>query len=169
MPSRRYYPRFRGWWIVGVSFLALYLNGSSTSYLFGVLILPMEEDLGWSRATLLGALTVSTFVTAGTGMLTGAFYDRHGARLGMSISALISGAVLLLLPHVTAPWQYYLLLGLGMGIARSGLENTGPRTAIANWFIRRRAAAFAWYSGGRAVFGVTAVAPFASAPSPENE
>jgi hypothetical protein len=64
MPSRHYYPRFRGWWIVGVSFLALYLNGASTSYLFGVLILPMEADLGWSRATLLGALTVSTTSTA---------------------------------------------------------------------------------------------------------
>jgi MFS family permease len=157
----RLIPRFRGWWIVGVSFLALYLNGSSTSYLFGVLILPMEEDLGWSRATLLGALTVSTFVTAGTGMLMGPFYDKHGARVGMTISAAITGSVLLLLPHVTAPWQYYALLGVGMGIGRSGLENMGPRTAIANWFIRRRAAAFAWYSGGRAVFGVTAVAPFA--------
>ena len=161
MSSRRYYPRFRGWWIVGVSFLALYLNGSSTSYLFGLLILPMGEDLGWSRATLLGALTVSTFVTAGTGMLMGPFYDKHGARLGMTISAATSGTVLLLLPHVTAPWQYYILLGVGMGLARSGLENMGPRTAIANWFVRRRAAAFAWYSGGRAVFGVTAVAPFA--------
>jgi MFS family permease len=161
MRSRRYYPRFRGWWIVGVSFLALYLNGSSTSYLFGVLLLPMEADLGWSRATLLGALTVSTFVTAGTGMLMGPFYDKHGARVGMTISALISGAALLLLPHVTAPWQYYALLGVGMGIGRAGLENMGPRTAISNWFVRRRAAAFAWYSGGRAVFGVTAVAPFA--------
>ena len=161
MPSRYYYPRFRGWWIVGVSFLALYLNGASTSYLFGVLILPMEADLGWSRATLLGALTVSTFVTAGTGMLMGPFYDKHGARVGMTLSALTSGIVLLLLPHVTMIWQYYLLLGIGMGVARSGLENMGPRTAIANWFVRRRAAAFAWYSGGRAVFGVTAVAPFA--------
>ncbi len=161
MFSRNYYPRFRGWWIVGASFLALYLNGSSTSYLMGVLILPMETDLGWSRATLLGALTVSTFVTAGAGMLMGPFYDKHGARVGMTLSALISGIVLLLLPHVTTVWQYYLLLGIGMGVARSGLENIGPRTAIANWFVRRRAAAFAWYSGGRAVFGVTAVAPFA--------
>lgn len=161
MRSRRYYPRFRGWWIVGASFLALYLNGSSTSYLMGVLILPMEADLGWSRATLLGALTVSTFVTAGTGMVMGPFYDKHGARVGMTVSALTSGTVLLLLPHVTMIWQYYILLGVGMGVARSGLENMGPRTAIANWFVRRRAAAFAWYSGGRAVFGVTAVAPMA--------
>lgn len=161
MPLRLTYPRFRGWWIVGASFLALYLNGSSTSYLFSLLILPMEADLGWSRATLLGALTVSTFVTAGTGMLMGSFYDRQGARVGMTLSAIASGTTLLLLPHVTAPWQFYLLLGGGMGVARSGLENMGPRTAIANWFVRRRAAAFACYSGGRAVFGVTAVAPFA--------
>ena len=62
---RRPYPKFRGWWIVGTSFLALYLNGSSTSYLFSIMIVPMEQDLGWSRTTLLGALTVTTLVTAG--------------------------------------------------------------------------------------------------------
>jgi len=158
---RRPYPTFRGWWIVGVSFLALYLNGSSLSYLFGVFILPMEADLGWTRATLLGGLTATTFVTAGTGLVLGPFVDRHGARGVMTAAAVVSGAVLLALPHVTAIWQYYLLMGVGLGMTKASLENVGPRTAIANWFIKRRASAFAWFSGGRALFGVTAVAPFA--------
>ena len=158
---RRPYPKFRGWWIVGTSFLALYLNGSSTSYLFSIMIVPMEQDLGWSRTTLLGALTVTTLVTAGAGMLLGPIFDRHGARVGMTVSAVLSGAFMLTLTQITTPWQYYVLLGIGMGATRAALENVGPRTAIANWFVRRRAAAFAWMTGGRAVFGVTAVVPFA--------
>jgi MFS family permease len=159
--SWRPYPKFRGWWIVGTSFLALYLNGSATSYLFSIMIVPMEQDLGWSRTTLLGALTVTTLVTAGSGMLLGPIFDRHGARVGMTVSAALSGAFMLTLTQVNSPWQYYIILGIGMGATRSALENVGPRTAIANWFVRRRAAAFAWMTGGRAVFGITAVIPFA--------
>jgi MFS family permease len=164
MPAGRklkLYPTFRGWWIVGVSFMGLFIHGSSTSYLFGILVLPMEEDLGWSRTTLVGALTVATFVTAGVGMIAGPWFDRHGARVGMTLSALAGGAVLVALGAVSEPWQYYLLLGVGIGVTRTGLENIGPRTTIANWFVRRRAAAFAWFSGGRAVFGAVAVAPIA--------
>lgn len=157
----RPYPKFRGWWIVGTSFLALYLNGSATSYLFSIMIVPMEQDLGWSRTTLLGALTVTTLVTAGSGMLLGPIFDRHGARVGMTVGAVASGVFMLTLTQVNSPWQYYIILGIGMGATRAAIENVGPRTAIANWFVRRRAAAFAWMTGGRAVFGVTAVVPFA--------
>ena len=161
--ARRFalYPTFRGWWIVGVSFLALFTHGAATSYLFGLLVVPMEEGLGWSRTTLVGALTVATFVSAGFGLVLGPLFDRRGARLGMTLSALLGGACLVLLAFTRTPWEYYLLLGVGVGVARTGLENIGPRTAIANWFIRRRAAAFAWSSGGRAVFGFTMVPLFA--------
>ena len=79
----------------------------------------------------------------------------------MASSALLGGTCLVLLAMVQTPWQFYLLLGVGVGAARTGLENIGPRTAIANWFVRRRAAAFAWSSGGRAVFGFTMVPLFA--------
>jgi MFS family permease len=79
----------------------------------------------------------------------------------MTVGAVLSGAFMLTLTQVTSPWQYYVLLGIGLGVTRAALENVGPRTSIANWFVRRRAAAFAWMTGGRAVFGVTAVVPFA--------
>ena len=153
----RLYPSFHGWWIVAVSFFALFTHGAATSYLFGLLVVPMENDLGWSRTTLVGALTVATFVTSALGMVMGPVFDRHGARIGMVSSALLGGSCLVLLAMVQTPWQFYFLLGVGVGAARTGLENIGPRTAIANWFIRRRAAAFAWSSGGRAVFGFTMV------------
>lgn len=162
-PPRRFtlYPSFRGWWIVSVSFLALFTHGAATSYLFGLLVVPMENDLGWSRTTLTGALTVATFVSAGLGMVLGPLFDRNGARLGMTLSALFGGACLLLLAFTSVPWAYYVLLGVGVGAARTGLEIVGPRTAIANWFVRRRAAAFAWSSGGRAAFGFLMVPVFA--------
>jgi MFS family permease len=165
-PTRRtkvfgIFPKFRGWWIVAVGFLGLYLHGSATSYLFALLIVPMETDLGWSRTTLVGALTVATFVSGGAGLVLGPIFDRHGVRFGMTLSALLGGTFMLLLAAMSAPWQLYLLFGVGLGVTRVGLENVGPRTAIANWFVRRRAAAFAWFSGGRALFGATLLVPIA--------
>jgi MFS family permease len=141
--------------------MALYIHGAAHSYLFGVLVLPMEKDLGWSRSLLVGALTVSTLTGAAVGIVAGPLIDRHGARVAMTVSAALGGIILLLLSQVDAPWQFYLLLGVGMGATRTGVESLAPRTVIANWFVRRRAAAFTWYSGGRAMFGVTAVAPMA--------
>ncbi|MDA1035698.1 MAG: MFS transporter, partial [Chloroflexi bacterium] len=118
---------------MGTSFFALYFNGASTSYLFSIMIVPMEQDLGWSRTTLLGALTVTTLVTALSGMVLGPIFDRHGARVGMTVGAVLSGTFMLTLTQVRSPWQYYILLGIGMGVTRAALENVGPRTAIANW------------------------------------
>ncbi|MEX2598369.1 MAG: MFS transporter, partial [Dehalococcoidia bacterium] len=151
------FPTFRGWWIVFAAFLSLFLHGPATNYLFGILVVPMEQDLGWSRTMLTGAVTVATFIAAGVGLYIGPFFDRHGVRVGMTVSAICGGAALVLLAFMQTPWQYYLLLGLGIGATRAGLENVGPRTAIANWFVRRRAAAFAWASGGRALFGILMV------------
>ena len=110
----RLYPSFHGWWIVAVSFFALFTHGAATSYLFGLLVVPMENDLGWSRTTLVGALTVATFVTSALGMMMGPVFDRHGARIGMASSALLGGTCLVLLAMVQTPWQFYLLLGVGV-------------------------------------------------------
>jgi MFS family permease len=158
---RRPYPTFRGWWIVAVSFLALFLHGAATSYLFGILAPFMEEDLGWSRSTLAGALTVAVVASAAAGVPLGPWVDRRGSRAVMAVSAVVGGLMLVGLGLVSSVWAYYLLLGVGVGVARAGLENVGPRTAIANWFVRRRAAAFAWFSGGRALFGFAMVPVFA--------
>jgi MFS family permease len=148
---------YRGWWIAIAGFLALFVHGGATTYVFSVLLPPMEAGLGWSRTTLVGAITLGTGVTALTGMVLGPLFDRHGARWGMSVGAAAGGALLVGLALVRAPWQYYLLLGVGLGAARAAVEIVGPRTAIANWFVRRRASAYALYSGGRAVSGVVLV------------
>ena len=143
------YPTFRGWWIVGVSFLGLYLHGSATSYLFGVLVLPMEKDLGWSRTLLVGALTVSTLTGAVVGVVVGPLIDRHGARVGMTVGAALGGTFLLLLALVQAPWQYYLLLGIGdrrdpdsgrgAGAAHRHRELVRPQAGVGVRLVQRRA------------------------------
>ena len=152
---------YRGWWIVLTGLLALIVSGGTTSFIFSVLIKPMEADLGWSRATLVGVLTLGGLVSGVLAASVGPLFDKHGARFMMTAGAVLGGVCFILVSRVSSPWQYYLLLGVGEAITRPALDTVGPRTAIANWFVSKRPAAYAIFTSGRAVAGITLVSPMA--------
>lgn len=153
----RPHPVFRGWWIVGTGLLALVFSGGATTYVFSVLIKPIEDELGWSRAIIVGVITLGGLVSGFLSAPMGPLFDKYGARALMTVSAIFGGLCFMLTGAVTQVWQFYLLLGIGEAITRPALENLGPRTAIANWFIRKRAAAFAVFSTGRSISGILLV------------
>ncbi len=154
---RRPWKIYRGWWIVLVGFLSLFISGGATGFGFSVLIKPMEADLGWNRTTLVGALTLASIVSGVLSAPLGPLFDKYGARFMMVASAFFGGASLILVAFARETWQYYALVGLGVGAARTALQGLGPRTAIANWFIRKRPAAFAVFASGTAVSGLVIV------------
>jgi len=154
-------PVFRGWWIVFNGYLALTISGGATSFVFSVLVKPMQDDLGWSRATIVGVLTMAGIVSGLLAAPLGPLFDRHGSRGLMTAGAVVGGLCFLGASQVTEVWQYYLLLGLIEAATRPALDTIGPRTAIANWFIRKRALAFAFFSMGRATAGLFLVPPIA--------
>src|SRR5688572_29617389 len=57
-------------------------------YAYGVLLVPMERDLGWSRATLSAAFSAALLIAAVATLWVGRFLDRHEPR-----RLLIAGAV----------------------------------------------------------------------------
>ncbi|MDO8671471.1 MAG: MFS transporter [Dehalococcoidia bacterium] len=148
---------YRGWWIVLTGFLCQLSLSSSMGWVFSLLILPMEADLGWSRAELVGVLTLALLINGVLSAVLGPAVDRHGPRLLMTIGASVGGACLLLVSAVSAPWQYYLLLGIGFGLAETCLFGLGPVAAIANWFIRKRAQAFTISTLGSPIAGILLV------------
>ena len=148
---------FRGWWIVATGFAGQLAAAGALAWVFGVLLQPMEDDLGWSRTLLVGVLTIGSLVGGVVSMRLGPVVDRHGARKLMTISAIVGGCALLLLSLVQAPWQYYLAWTL-FGVCAPGFGMLGPRAAIANWFVRRRAFAFMVFTFGSATAGIL-VAP----------
>lgn len=152
---------YRGWWIVLTGLLAVIVSTSSTSYVFSILVSAMEADLRWSRTVLFGARSISGVVSGPTSALLGPLVDVHGTRLAMTVSAVMGGVCLVLLGAIQEPWQYYLLMGVGLAAARPLLLGLGPRTAVANWFIRHRPAAYSLLSSGTPLSGVFLVPPLA--------
>ena len=110
--------------------------------------------MGWSRSEIVGAIAVSRIINGAASPIIGPMVDRYGARMLMVVSAFVFGASLMLLGLVTTLWQYYLLVGLGFGLTFPGLLGLAPRTAIVNWFIRKRSLAITLFTLGSSAAGV---------------
>src|SRR3954452_5570972 len=104
----------------------------------GVLIVPLQDEFGWSRATIALAVSIGLVVYGLASPFSAALMERFGVRTVMLVALLTIavGASLTTLMH--APWQLDLLWGVVVG----GATGAGavPRAAtIANrWFEERR-------------------------------
>lgn len=56
-------------------------------YSYGVLLVPMERDLGWSRSALTGAFSIALLVSALLTIPVGRWLDRHSPRALMATAA----------------------------------------------------------------------------------
>ena len=139
MPRRTYY----GWYLVvglGVTTIVSY---GITQYLFGVLLVPIHAEMGWSRGQISGAYAIGLVVSGFLAFPIGRLVDRHGARWLMVAGSILGAASLLLLARVSELWQFYVLWSGGLGLAMALTLYPVTFTVVANWFRRRRGSAMA--------------------------
>jgi MFS family permease len=137
--TRRYY----GWYLVSALGVTTIVSYGISQYLFGVLVVPIEHDLGWSRGAISAAYSGGLIVAAALGLPVGVLVDRHGGRWPMSAGSLLGGVTLLLLSRVTQLWQFYLLWAGCLGVAMALTFYSVSFVVVANWFERRRGRALA--------------------------
>ncbi|MGH7091526.1 MAG: hypothetical protein ACREFQ_21760, partial [Stellaceae bacterium] len=83
-----------GWKLVFALSAAQLVSWGSVYYSFSLFIVPMERDLGWSLTQLNGALSLGLLLSGVAAYPVGAWIERSGGRLVMSLG---SGAAVLLL------------------------------------------------------------------------
>ncbi len=148
--SPRRWPFFYGWVIVGVAFVASGIGSGVAIWGPSVLLLPMTEELGWSRAAFFSAFFVREVVIGVCSPIVGPLYDtKHGPRLLALAGALLLGLSTALIRNVDELWQFVLLFGALGGIAELGSGFFISQTIVPKWFVRRRGRAL-----GVAVMGV---------------
>ncbi|ACO47876.1 MFS transporter [Deinococcus deserti] len=133
-PSARLY---YGWVVVAVTVVALLLAAGARSAP-GVFLLPMERDLGFSRAELSFSASLGLLVFGLAAPLSGRLMDRSGPRrvatAGLVLVALSFYLSTLAQSLLALHLSWGLLSGLGTGLVGSVLGAT-----VANrWFVRRR-------------------------------
>ncbi len=138
-PFKRVY---YGWAIVLATFVVSFGQVPVFGPVLGVFILPIQEELGWSRATISLAFTIGSISGSVTTFIIGSLLDRYGARIIMVSTGIVITGAMLGLAVMDQPWQFWTFFGIGRGAALAGIQ-VGTSVAIANWFIRKRGRALA--------------------------
>jgi MFS family permease len=134
---------FYGWYLVAGLGVTTIVSYGISQYLFGVLVVPIQHDLGSSRATISGAYSLGLVVAGVLGLGIGRLVDRYGARVLMSAGSVLGAATLFGLSRMTAVWQLYVLWAGCLGLAMALTLYPVTFVVVANWFQRRRGAAMA--------------------------
>lgn len=128
---------FYGWVVVGVTVVALLVSAGIRAAP-GVLIVPLELDMGWSRGLIATAVSVGLLLFGFAGPLAGWLVDRVGPRRVMLGGLALMAASMVASALMRAPWQMMLFWGAVSGLA-TGLVGAVMGTAVANrWFYARR-------------------------------
>ena len=123
--------------------------GVGTYFASSVLFIPMQEELGWSRTTFFGVITMRQLGAGLLAPMVGAWGDHPWLpRLILPISTLFLGASFISAKWVQTPTQLYLIHGIlgTIGVALAG--NAIIDAMVAKWFIRKRAKALMWANVG---------------------
>lgn len=145
---------FYGWYIVGLSFLTNLMGVGIGAYTLGVFMLPMEQDLGWTRTTMSGTQAAGTLVTALLSPFVGGVLDRRGGKVLMVGGALLFGLGLISVSFVQEVWQFYAIRAALIGVGSVGMSNLVVNVAVSNWFVRKRGRAISLGSMGLSMAAV---------------
>ena len=113
----------QGWPLVAALAIAQLVSWGSIYYSFSLFVVPMENELGWSREWLNGALSLGLLVSGLCAYPVGALIDRGFGRAVMGAGSVIGTALLALWSRVESVGPFYLLwLGLGVALAATLYE-----------------------------------------------
>ena len=125
------------WVVAGVTFLTL-LVAAGLRATPGVLIVPLENEFGWSRATISFAIGLNIFLYGLIGPFAAAVMDRFGLRRTMLAALACIAAGVALTPLMTRPWQLVALWGGVVGIGSGATALVLGATVVTRWFTTRR-------------------------------
>jgi sugar phosphate permease len=121
------------WIIAAVTFVVIALTAGVRASP-GVLIVPLETEFHWSRATISFAVGINLLLYGMIGPFAAALMDRFGVRRTMSLALGATALAVALSPAMQAPWQLILLWGVVVGIACGFVGAYLAAFIAARWF-----------------------------------
>ena len=148
--------RFHYAWVVaGAIFLALLISAGVRS-MPGVLMVPLEKDMHWDRATISLSVSVGIALYGLMGPFAAAIMARFGVRRTILSAIALMGVSVATTTLVREPWQMMLSWGVLAGLATGTVANVLGATIVARWFKTHRGLAMglmaASVSTGQLVF-----------------
>jgi len=145
---------YYGYRIILAAFVSQFVAVGIFSYVLGPFMLPMIEELGWTRAEFTLSRSLGQLVMGATGFVIGVFVDRFGPRPLMLLGTTVLSSALVLHSQVTELWQWLLLNGVMATAGGALLGNLVVNVTLAKWFVERRGQAVAWAAMGVSFAGI---------------
>jgi len=127
----------RAWIVAAVAFVAL-IGAAGFRATPGVLIVPLQEEFGWSRAQISLAVTVNLLLFGLTAPFAAALMDRYGMRRVVTCALLLVAAGSAMTIFMTARWQLVLGWGILVGLGTGSMALVFAATVANRWFVRSR-------------------------------
>ena len=128
-------------------------------YSFGIFMIPLLTEFGWTRANTAGAFAVAIFIEGLGGIYAGRIADRLGIRRVMFGCGILIAVACIGMSLIQNMWQFYLCYGLCLGLGLS-CTYTPIASTIARIFTRQRGLIMGIVVAGLGV-GSLVITPFA--------
>jgi sugar phosphate permease len=126
-----------GWVVAAVTFVTLLIAAGVRSTP-GVIMVPLEQEFGWSRETISFAVSVNILLYGLIGPFAASFMTRFGVRRTMIFALSLLGVGVGLTTLMTTTWQLTLLWGVVVGIGCGASARVLGAVVAARWFVRQR-------------------------------
>ena len=151
-------PIFYGWYVCAAAvFIGFVAVGARNS--FGVFVLPMSDEFGWSRFQVSVAAGLGIVVNGFSQPFMGQIFDRTGGRKLILISLVVLGGATALMALTFHILFLVFMFGVVASLAQSGPSLTNNAALMARWFQRRRATAISMVAAALSLGGMVMV-PF---------
>ena len=148
--------RFHYAWVVAAAIFLSLLISAGVRSMPGVLLVPLEKDLHWDRATISMAISVGIALYGLMGPFAAAIMQSFGVRRTILAALALMAVSVTLTTQVREPWQMILSWGVLNGIATGTVANVLGATIVSRWFKSHRGLAMglmaASVSTGQLVF-----------------
>jgi sugar phosphate permease len=132
-PTRLHYA-----WIVAAVTFVVGLLTAGVRAAPGLLIVPLEQEFDWSRATISFAIGINLLLYGLVGPFAAAVMDRFGVRRTMTLALALTAAAVALSPAMRQAWQLVLLWGVVVGASTGVIGAFLSAYIAARWFRRRQ-------------------------------
>ncbi|MBB5869037.1 MFS family permease [Allocatelliglobosispora scoriae] len=132
--TRRLHP---AWSVAAVAFVAL-IGAAGFRSAPGVLIEPLQDEFGWSTATIGAAVSVNLVLFGLTAPFAAALMERFGIRKVTAFALLMISLGSGLTVFMRQSWQLIVCWGVLVGLGAGSMALAFVATVTSRWFVKHR-------------------------------
>ena len=125
------------WWVALASFLTI-LGAAAFTAAPGLLIEPLNTELGWSRSTIGLGLSIQLVLYGLIAPFAAALMDRFGIRPVVVTALTVIAVGTLSTVWMTEPWHFMVTWGVLVGVGSGSMALAFTATVTQRWFVRHR-------------------------------